>query len=774
VRQFTDVGNFVDFCYLHSLWKLAIAKENRTIIFYDLRTHTKLVFYISATIDDRQIPRLSLTQSKDFLRKGRNMHGPLFNIPASIESISKTEVFCVGDDSGLIEFFRLSHSARDYAWETKKLAHRKVHKDAVTQISYIESYDSLISSSDDGTLVMWQFSEKDSIWAMSCSFTDPQRLSIPSFVFDLRTHAVVYTTSGHCLGCWKVFSTQHIVADIHGEMISAIGAVQVSDEATFVVTVSESNFFATYTTPSLELTGSWYMSVHHALCSPTATLFLREHLYLVGSYLSCWHCESGDSDGLPPHRHPLVGALANDIFMRILSCDEMGNIHNWDSATANKGSTFSFPVEDAIVSCFQLDDLNRRVVMGYSSGAIKVIAVSSGSVLTEVSPDHIENGCNWVIFAKIRTGKFIAVANGRKQIVVLEDLPGNRVKLHRILCGHREQVSRVVNLKKEFLLSIGMGKELFLWDAKSSHPNMMFRLLDEPCAACDLASPKNFIVGDVTGMLHFMALDVPRPLMSIDPFEIKGRVPITAISPLLKGLAVVVANRAGYLRFVEVQQGMIPRSLYRTHVAAVDQISISEKFQFLVTSGRDQEVRAWFIQPFRYMGELGKHRKWNVEDPNTWPSSPCEIDPRDFAEQSHDEPTEIELPHFLFDPSQSDAFDPMDFSEDRSLIGRSTAYEPITSPDFSAKRMVEVMDDLDDLCAVGRKHARMGAAFAVKSAIPRRSPEESSTDLGLLIHIPEMDADQNRLRRLRELTEIRFSQTNSTKELVLASDRELH
>jgi hypothetical protein len=50
-RQFKDAGNFVDFCCIQSLWKLAIARENRSIIFSDLRTHTKLPFF--SVGDDR-------------------------------------------------------------------------------------------------------------------------------------------------------------------------------------------------------------------------------------------------------------------------------------------------------------------------------------------------------------------------------------------------------------------------------------------------------------------------------------------------------------------------------------------------------------------------------------------------------------------------------------------------------------------------------------------------------------------------------------------------
>jgi hypothetical protein len=50
VRQFKDVGNFVDFCSIRSLWKLEIARENRSFIFYGLHTNTKFPFSVG---DDR-------------------------------------------------------------------------------------------------------------------------------------------------------------------------------------------------------------------------------------------------------------------------------------------------------------------------------------------------------------------------------------------------------------------------------------------------------------------------------------------------------------------------------------------------------------------------------------------------------------------------------------------------------------------------------------------------------------------------------------------------
>jgi hypothetical protein len=103
------------------------------------------------------IPGLSLKESKALIGKGRKSRGPLFNIPSAIETVGNTAVFCVGDDAGRIEFFRQSHSSGNYAWEITRIAVKKVHTGLVTQIRDIEFYDAMFSSSDDGTIAMWQF-----------------------------------------------------------------------------------------------------------------------------------------------------------------------------------------------------------------------------------------------------------------------------------------------------------------------------------------------------------------------------------------------------------------------------------------------------------------------------------------------------------------------------------------------------------------------------------------------------------------------------------------
>jgi WD40 repeat protein len=412
-----------------------------------------------------------------------------------------------------------------------------------------------------------------------------------------------------------------------------------------------------------------------------------------------------------------------------------------------------FTVEDITVSSFQPDLLNRRLAIGYSNGVIKVVATSTGSVLTEVDPDLVERGCNWVIFAKLQKSKFIVAANGAKQIVLFDDLTGNRVQKYRTLAGHREQISRIVNLKGQFILSIGMGRELMLWDGKKTMPHTIFQLGSDPSTACDIVSEDNFLVGDISGLVHIMTIKSARPLASVDPFGMRGSVPITTVAASTSSALIAVGNRLGYVRLISIEDeiSLVPKHLFRAHPAAIEQISISDKYRFVVTAGRDQEVRFWFIAPFAYMGELGKHRKWQIDDPSTWPKAPCDVDPGDFGPSEAAEENRLELERSQSDRGHLVGPLPDDHSH-------HATYQPVTSSVLSVPTMASTFRELEELCRIGRKHARMAAAFA-RAPLKPQTADECQTSYDALISENHLDTNQALLRRLRSL---KFEKAHTT------------
>lgn len=729
VGQFTDVGNFTDFCYVRSQGRLAITKENRYVIFYDLRTRTKCPFYLAASIETSIIPSLSYLESRDIMSKMKKTKAPLFHVPTAIEALPNDPNICVGDQEGRIELFKIvAVRGERFPWKVVKIGMKRVHKGCVTQIRYIAALDGFVSSGDDGSIAIWNFTKERGKFMLSYTFEEPERLPITSFVFDERTKSIIYSTPSHWFGCWKVFSTQRVLKETPGQMISAMVIVDISEDASFVVTVSEGNFIATYTSPQLEMTGSWFMAYHHNASSPASALHMNNQLFLVGNYISCWNCQTADSDGMKPHFGPLLGAVANDVFGRVVSCDEAGDILNWEFETGNKGFYFSFRENDSTVTSIQGDQMCRRLVVGYSNGSVKIISTNSGSILAALPKGTVDGGCNCAVFAQMASAKCVVVASGRKQVVIFDDVAGSGIHFSRAYLGHREHISKIINMKNSYILSMGMGRELFLWITKSQSPHVKFTLPNDPSCMADLPTPETFVVGDVAGYIHICSVSSDIPLVTVKPFSVNKVVPVTALTTSLTIPVIATGNRLGYVALLDLNDENLKNVVtYRAHLEAIEMLSISDKFRVVVSSGRDDEIRVWCLEDGAYIGELGKHRKWKLGDRSTWPKPPLEIDPTDFVGESTQEEDAMhevtqETVRSRGSP-QSERSSPRPSPQKRKDVpimldddDDLSVYQPLTAPRFSAQAITDVLEELEEVCISGRDHA-----FDYVSMRPRRS-----------------------------------------------------
>jgi hypothetical protein len=288
-----------------------------------------------------------------------------------------------------------------------------------------------------------------------------------------------------------------------------------------------------------------------------------------------------------------------------------------------------------------------------------------------------------------------------------------------------------------------MGREIFLWDDKNLLPRMKFILPNDPSAAADLPSDGHFIVGDVAGMIHLMAIRNSRPIRSAHPFQMHKVVPITAL--VAHAGLVFVGNRLGYVRFLELDGGsLIPSHLFRAHSDGIEMITVSEKAGFIVTSGRDNEICVWCIDPFAFIGLLGRHDKWRLDDRETWPTrSPCEIDPNDFA-QVEEEQEAVPVPEvsrFAAAPQLDDDEILLDFDS------KGSPDRPLTVPQPS-----EILSELEHVCLAGRK------TEAIAQQLEKVRPDQAAQPEGDrlmtyedLIPTPELEVTVRTLNRLRNL-----------------------
>lgn len=756
--HFTDIDGFVDFCYLSCLARIAIATKNRKIIFFDMKGKHKMPCSIKATVDDRDIPQFTLSETIDALHRfHRKSRPPLFHIPTTICSNPEQPLIYVGNQEGRIEIFHLFASLKaKHSWDSERLIVKKLHNGAINQISFLPSMSSFASCGNDGFIYIWQFDQKTKLLSVAYSFQEETKVPINKFAFDERTSSISYIMLAHYIGVWKIFSEQRIIRETPSQMMAVISNVMINEESSFIVTISDSNFISIYIPPNLELVSNWYMNYHHFLCAPSAAIYINNHLYMIGNYISCWLCQTADSAILPPHRFPIITALANDTFGRILTCDETGIIYSWNILKGNKMLTFTLTEKDAIVSCLDNDSLYRRMIIGYSNGIVRVISVNSGSVLSMTGKEPLDGGCNAAIFATILNNKYIIAANGRKTIIFFEDTPSKHFKILKHCHGHTEQISKLYNLKQLYLLSIGMGHELFLWNYKSLVPAFKYSLPNDPNVAADLPqSKKLFLVGDICGFIHIMSKKNQTPISSVNIFKMNVNSPISALASSTVSSIIGAGNREGYIKYMSFEDdNLVEQNMFCAHWDAVETLSISNKYNCIVSTGRDAEIRIWKIDPLQYIGCLGKNNKWDLNDPSTFKKMPFEIDEELFTiketSESNAQTQLYEIDNEEEDESRRNIFlnedTPADINDQDD-----DHYRPITRPELVLPSATTMMTDLEQTCLAGRSRPQMYDRLMRVKPSQTVIKGQSLMQFGDLVSDKDLDNTVKLLRQVRNM-----------------------
>ena len=154
--------------------KNALQRRNRQIIFYDSKAEPISNFVISATVDQKDMERMSINEAKAALSVcSKRRRVPLFNTPTAIESVPNDALIVVGDLDGRVEIFEIIVT-RGFKIGMKYQRHKvvKLHHGAVTQISYVRQLETFVSSGLDGKVCLWTYNKKFNELNEIASFVD--------------------------------------------------------------------------------------------------------------------------------------------------------------------------------------------------------------------------------------------------------------------------------------------------------------------------------------------------------------------------------------------------------------------------------------------------------------------------------------------------------------------------------------------------------------------------------------------------------------------------
>ncbi|KAK8875946.1 hypothetical protein M9Y10_006124 [Tritrichomonas musculus] len=711
ICTFTDNDAFVDFCDLKCLSKIVIAKSNRQLIFFDIRTHKKINFTVSAALDNSEIPKMTYKEAKSSIVSRNIRQIPLFNTPTTIYAHDTQPLLFVGDDDGNIEIIKIMTSGSSkLTWSSTRINQIKLHNDDVTQIQYLNDNEVYCSSSLDGTFQLWRYTHSDNQLQRAYKVSIRNSTPILTFVYDSRTKDVVFTTPNHFFGVWRTFTTHQELIETKSDVFQTLQIIQLSKDSSICVAISKGNSIALYRMPSMEIITSHYLGLQHELCPPRSALYLSGDLYLAGSFLSRWSCINNTDEDLSAHKSPIVDVMTNDVFGRVLSIDQYGEFISWDIQNGKKICVVSINELHAIVLCAVMDKLGRRIAVGYSNGAVKFYSANSGTFLAEIEKDAVTGGCNYVLFDTIFNTDRIICCSANHYAVLFEDLSGHRVRFVRKFIGHTEPVTRCAVIKGKFLLTIGAEHELFLWNIQMQNPTIKYNLPNDPTVALDLPNNNDiFLCGDVMGNINLMRLDSPNPVSTFKGIGMSIKSPLTTLFICPKSSFLISGNLHGYIKYWSIQDGgkFIEQRRFRAHNEAILSISFSEDFNVMVTGSRDEEIKIWSLEPLALLGSLGKEHKFVLADQTTWESfEPLPDDPFHFMDKFQADIAVYDRERLHSIRSEKSPGNVATVKSDRKSEGDVNSNREVP---FSLENVTRMCESMEDLCLSGRKYLELAA-----------------------------------------------------------------
>lgn len=702
--SFSDNCGFTDFDYMPQLSRLVIAKTNRSLIFFDLKRMEKLPYVITPYISTKRIPTLTQQESMSVLREmERQRKPPLYNMSTAVCAVPGKAIVLVGDDTGKIEVFsRIQQTISDNHWSSQRIYTMTFHSDAITQITYIPSISSYVSSSLDGSLVVWTFDDKDLKYAINFIANDRWDQPITGFIYDTRTSYFVYTTATHYFGFVRLFSKGVKRIETPNQMINCMSIINISSESSFLVTVSKNNLCLIYMLPTFEELNNFYIDNQHLFSPPSGAIYLDGKLYLAGSYVSVWKCESSDSKFFSPHLDIIVGLESNGTLDHAITADSGGELIVWDLKMATKLFTFKCGKEDEKVSSLCSDEFCRRLFIGFNSGRIVVISPNSGELLAELPRNHVDGTCSKITYGELNGSKYVIVVCGSSKITCFEDCVGAGFKHARNFLHHKEIIVDILTIKKSLLLSVGDTSEIFSWTQNAFVPQVMYKCLHHPVCAADLKHTDDlFLVGDSKGCLSMFTIDSPEPLKYIYPFDTRVKFGIKCITSYNN--YIYMGNSGGYLTCIKIDDENIGRLWsVRANVDAVEYIKYTPKNNCIITSGSEQDIKV-FSEDGKFVGQIGSLKNWNIRKPESWQVvPPYEPEPDDFIEQDSDDiDVIVNKRHIINDKSEQQ--EPVIYTqENEKLLDDSEDELMLTQPAFTYQQIIPMLSNLDDLYKGGK------------------------------------------------------------------------
>ncbi|XP_075471621.1 cilia- and flagella-associated protein 337-like isoform X2 [Ascaphus truei] len=440
-------------------------------------------------------------------------------------------VIYFGDEQGCVNMILISHMAETLRNWTKceavddipsismdnikasglvKCIRWKVHNDWITEIRYIHSIESIISSSNDDYTALvigcvegtknLQKQLKDIMDSSSMKSkrsilngnVPPKRNICDESVFrvkrgiktfDFCKESNILVTGGldRIVRLWNPYVPGWPIGLLRGHL-SPIAFLCIADENTKIYSVS---------TDSTVMV--WDIEDHTCLISviPKASRIRGElaaccfspqlkTLFIATDSLAALQLQDNAPQlGLSTvsHNKPVTCCQYNQCFQQVVSCSEGSVIKTWDLLTGQLVSEVGAAHGSSAVTCLALESSGNRMVTGGRDGSVKKWNYSPSSVsyiqtLIQASLTDEVSDCT---YAELHNNRYIISVSCDRQINIFPDADISDVQypqttlINNMRNGHNEEILCVASMPPNLVATASFDGEILVWNLISGN-----------------------------------------------------------------------------------------------------------------------------------------------------------------------------------------------------------------------------------------------------------------------------------------------------------------
>ncbi|XP_026232153.1 WD repeat-containing protein 64 [Anabas testudineus] len=356
------------------------------------------------------------------------------------------------------------------------------------------------------------------------------------------------------------------------------------------------------------------------------------------------------------HNEPVMCCGYSEEFRQVVSCTERSVVKVWDLDTGRQVFEFGGTNDLSAITCMTFDLKGRRLITGGKDGCLKIWNFNNGQCLKTLRKDgDCQELCD-CIFLKVHRNCYVMSVGRDRKIDIYPDVPEDLCRIQKpqttwqddLKNGHKEDILCVVHCPPCLLATGSYDGEIIVWNVVSgciqgrflspppaeyqhvqgldtSVPSIIFLKLQQFPSATALIS---------SGAMGFLNLwNVLSGGKFVSSFKAsRFQQKITKLAKSEKDTFLYAADQIGYIHVYNMEtfaaEEKSPRAeiVWRAHTSTITGLQIVDSDQVVLTSSTDYTVRLWSAHG-EFIGTFGQTESWSVHISSSWmhPAVPYEV-----------------------------------------------------------------------------------------------------------------------------------------------------